>query len=349
MTATLYDDDGTEIPLDVQPVTATSVTLTATVEPGASYRLRVTQPPTSVIFAYDTSFSIGTLETAVYQALIRFAGDVLPGHEYVNVIPFGEQLLMDDWSDDPYYLQGVIAGYPRTATSSDAEGALVIANEALAERPGTHAIFLISDAENNPSFDTHGRSLAGPGDGRAARVRRADRGRRHLRRASPGPDAGLGAGQQRPLRLRSLARASSTSPSTGRRPSCGGPRSTPIGRDRAAGAHANPGTNGHAGTDADAGTNATPAPTATPEPTATPLPTATPFPHTPEPTPTPESTATPAPDGSLSVLAPTSDDGQVLHPAGRGIGQCRDHPRYLRLQCSRNWRERHAPRSPRPP
>ena len=48
-------------------------------EPGASYRLRVTQPPTSVVFAFDTSASIGSLVPAVYQGLNGFAGDVLPG------------------------------------------------------------------------------------------------------------------------------------------------------------------------------------------------------------------------------------------------------------------------------
>jgi hypothetical protein len=321
VTATLYDDGGTEIPLKVQPVTATSVTLTATVEPGASYRLRVTQPPTSVIFAYDTSFSIGPLETAVYQALIRFAGDVLPGHEYVNVIPFGEQLLMDDWSDDPYYLQGVIAAYPRTATSSDAEGALVVANEALAERPGTRAVFLISDAENDPSFETMaelwpGLATAAP---RVFAVQIAGGG------ASGGHPQDLmqdwalvNSGRYGYVRTQGeLDIAFDRAATELRRPAIYtiGVETAPLAPTPTPAPTATPEP------------TPTPEPTATPEPTSTPLPTATPEPTatptstpSPEPTPTPESTPTPEPDGSLTVLAPTPDDGQVftLPPAASG-------------------------------
>ena len=58
-----------------------------------------------MVFAFDTSCSIGPLEAAVYQALTRFAGDVLPGRETVNILPFGEQLLLEDWTDESYLLQ----------------------------------------------------------------------------------------------------------------------------------------------------------------------------------------------------------------------------------------------------
>jgi hypothetical protein len=79
---------------------------------------------------------------------------VLPGRESVNILPFGEQLLLDTWSDDPYFLQNTIANYPRTSMSSDAEGAIVTSNEALATRSGNRAIILITDAENSPTVDS---------------------------------------------------------------------------------------------------------------------------------------------------------------------------------------------------
>ena len=153
VTASLFDDQDTEIAMEASATSATSLDLTASVEPG-TYLMRVTQPPTSVVFAFDTSLSIGALEPAVYQGLARFASDVLPGRESVNILPFGEQLLLDTWSDDPYFLQSTIANYPRTSMSSDAEGAIVTANEALATRSGNRAIILITDAENSPTVDS---------------------------------------------------------------------------------------------------------------------------------------------------------------------------------------------------
>ena len=147
VSATLFDDAGNEVPLSSAQISSDSLELEAAVEPGATYLLHLIQPPTSVVFAFDTSASIGSLINSVYQGLNGFASDVLPGREYVNVLPFGEELLLEEWSDQPYQLQSAIAAYPRTSSSSEAEQAIIIANKGLAPRAGNRAIILITDAE----------------------------------------------------------------------------------------------------------------------------------------------------------------------------------------------------------
>jgi hypothetical protein len=126
-------------------------TYVAMVTGGETYLLRVTQPPTSIVFAFDTSLSIGPFVTTVYQGLGQYAADVQPGKEVVNFLPFGDSLLLQQWEDDPYLLQGAIASYPRTAGSSDAEGSLMTAMDGLSDRDGSKAIVLITDAESSPT------------------------------------------------------------------------------------------------------------------------------------------------------------------------------------------------------
>ena len=124
----------------------------APVEPGATYWLRITEPPSSLVIAFDTSSSMGSVLPTVYQAIAGYARDVIPGQEVVNYLPFGEELLIDGWADDPYVLLQAINNYPRTASSSNAEEAQLVALEALAGQPGAKAILILTDAESG-SFD----------------------------------------------------------------------------------------------------------------------------------------------------------------------------------------------------
>ncbi|MDQ3653830.1 MAG: VWA domain-containing protein, partial [Chloroflexota bacterium] len=286
VTLALFDEQGNEIAIDQDPITANSMEVSATVTPGAAYYLRVTQPPTSVIFAFDTSFSIGPLEPAVYQGLTRFAGDVLPGREAVNILPFGETLLLDDWVDEPYFLQGTIANYPRTSISSDAEAAIVIANDALGARSGNRAIILITDAENNPTLDTM--TALWPG----------------LAATAPRIFAVGIAGSDDPDHGQDLMEDWS-SVNNGRYVYVRDQGEMDIAFDRAATELRRPSIYTIA------------AQTSAPQPTPTPKPTPTP---TPTPSPTPEPTATPAAEGSLQVLAPQPVEGQppVLPAAANG-------------------------------
>ncbi|MGC4105501.1 MAG: discoidin domain-containing protein [Thermomicrobiales bacterium] len=148
----VIDEAGKPVPLTAQDGdSATSRKLIANVEPGKTYRVQVVQLPTSVIFAFDTSLSIGAFAPVVVQGIDRYVTDVLPGREQVNILPFGGQLLLPDWSDQPWILQGAIAGYPGTATSSDAEGALLTSLDALGPVEGNRAIVIVTDAETSPT------------------------------------------------------------------------------------------------------------------------------------------------------------------------------------------------------
>ena len=124
-----------------------TVTYRATVTPGASYRVQVLQPPSSVVFAFDTSGSMGNYLAFVVQALRTFAGGVTPGREAVLVTPFEEQSLLPDWSDQPYVLQNAVRAYAIGDGSSSAETALIDAATALSAREGARAILLVTDAE----------------------------------------------------------------------------------------------------------------------------------------------------------------------------------------------------------
>ena len=150
---TMFDAEGAEVAVESATTSANATTFTALVDGGGEYLIRVVEPPSSVIFAFDTSMSIGPYTPAVLQGLVRYSGDVEPGQEMVNIIPFGADLLLDEWSDEPYLLQAAITSYPQTATSSDAEGALVTSMTALSAQPGVKAVVLVTDAQNAVNAD----------------------------------------------------------------------------------------------------------------------------------------------------------------------------------------------------
>lgn len=148
----VIDDAGKPVTVKVADGdSATDRKLVADVEPGKTYRIQVVQLPTSVIFAFDTSISIGAFAPVVIQGVQSYVSDVQPGHEQVNILPFGATLLLPDWSDQPWILQGAVAAYPNSATSSDAEGAILTSLDAMGGVEGNRAIVLITDAETNPT------------------------------------------------------------------------------------------------------------------------------------------------------------------------------------------------------
>jgi len=148
---TLFDDAGTEVGLEADVTSARETVFTAAVEPGGNYTLRVTEPPSSIVIAFDTSPSLGPYAATFYPALNRYAGDVRTGQETVNLLPFGTDPLLDAPSDQPFQLQAAVTNYPRMESSSDSEGTLLAAMEDLAGQPGTRAIVLLTDAATGPS------------------------------------------------------------------------------------------------------------------------------------------------------------------------------------------------------
>jgi hypothetical protein len=121
----------------------------ANVTPGATYHVRVEQPPFSAVFTFDTSGSMGDYLSYVMQAMASYAGAVTPGQEQVLVMPFAEDALLKEWSDDAYLLQDAVGRFRSVANSSDAELGLLQSTEALEGREGARAVLMVTDAETS--------------------------------------------------------------------------------------------------------------------------------------------------------------------------------------------------------
>ena len=198
--ATLYDEDNVEIPVSVTTNSASSIDLAAEVEPGATYLLRVTQPPTSVVFAFDTSFSIGPLEATVYQGLIRFAGDVQKDREFVNILPFGETLAarrLDRRSLSAAKHDRQLPPHQHIQRCRGRHRDVDRRTERARREQGDHPDYGRRE-QSGPGNDVQ--TVAGARGDRAAHFRGHHRGKRRCH-PRPGPDAGLVAGQQWPASL----------------------------------------------------------------------------------------------------------------------------------------------------
>ena len=139
--------DGTLIPvvLDRGAVGQTR-RLSASVEPGATYLLRVHQPALSAVIALDTSASIDL--TPVAQALDAYARGIVAGEEWVQLLPFGGGALLEDWSDDRWEVADALTRLIPPGSSS-VEPTLIDAADLLATREGSRAILLLTDAETD--------------------------------------------------------------------------------------------------------------------------------------------------------------------------------------------------------
>jgi Mg-chelatase subunit ChlD len=150
---TLLADDGSDRPMTVQRSEDGGLDYRADVEPGASYSLRIHQPPFSAAFAFDTSPSMDPFLDMVVQGMRSFLADVQPGREVVTVLPFEEPALVDSWQDDPYVLQDAFDNHVVEGNgSSGAEAGLIAASGLLASRDGARAVLLVTDAETS-TFD----------------------------------------------------------------------------------------------------------------------------------------------------------------------------------------------------
>ncbi len=147
-TVELYDDAGVGVPVkESEGRSAGFARITAVVVPGATYRLRVQQPPFSLVVTYDTSGSLGPYLSYVGQAIRVFAAGVRRNEEAVLIVPFEELALLDDWSDDPNALQSAVEGQVLGAFSSGVEASVLEAAKRVEQRPGTRAILVMSDGE----------------------------------------------------------------------------------------------------------------------------------------------------------------------------------------------------------
>lgn len=148
---TLETGDGTPVPIrKIENLSRiSSHQYEAFVTPGETYFINIAEPPRNVVFAWDTSASVGAYLPVIYQAMMTYAKGVVPGRDAVNMMPFGSPLLLKDWYGEPFILQTILNDYPRKESSSAAEATIKAASEALAPLAGTKAIVLITDAATN--------------------------------------------------------------------------------------------------------------------------------------------------------------------------------------------------------
>jgi hypothetical protein len=151
----MFDDAGQPVAMTFRPGTVPGTTeYRANVTAGAPYRVRVEQPPFSLVLTYDTSNSMVSYHPMVFEALRTYTGGIVPGEEQALVIPFLESPLLKDWSDDAYRLQDAVNRFVPGDGSSAAEASLLMAAQALAGREGTRAVLIITDAQSPSYQDT---------------------------------------------------------------------------------------------------------------------------------------------------------------------------------------------------
>jgi hypothetical protein len=144
--ALFEDSEGNPLPVTVENVSPGEQILTALAPPATSVYFRIEEAPRSIIFAWDTSASVSSYYDTIYSSLAAFIEGVTPGREIVNFLPFGSNLLLEDWGEQPASLQQALNDYNRSHNASIAEGALLTATAALATGEGTKAIIIITDA-----------------------------------------------------------------------------------------------------------------------------------------------------------------------------------------------------------
>jgi Mg-chelatase subunit ChlD len=148
ITLALSDITGREVPLrEVRSSSPTIARYAADVEPGATYLVRVVQPPFSTVFTYDTSGSLGPVLGYVSGALRGFAADIRPGEGSVLIMPFEDTPLLPDWSDDRWLIEDAVAGVSDALGSSAAETSMISAAKELASRSGARTMLVVTDAE----------------------------------------------------------------------------------------------------------------------------------------------------------------------------------------------------------
>lgn len=151
----LLDASGHAVSYD-EKADGDALTLSLFAAPG-DYYLHLWEPKRTVVFAWDTSGSVSPYLAITYNSLASFATDVDGEREAVQLLAFDDpnpQWLLPFWSSDTAQVQRSIVEFDRSADSSNSETALLAATKALADREGTRAIMLMTDAESGTDYLT---------------------------------------------------------------------------------------------------------------------------------------------------------------------------------------------------
>ncbi|NNU80096.1 VWA domain-containing protein [Halovulum dunhuangense] len=144
--AELADATGAAIPLAFEQ-DAQGTTGRAVLAPGDHF-LRMFEPPRSVVIAWDTSGSVAPYIPRTLAAVRTWGASLQPGRDALQLLPFGSPVILPDFADTPEALAPWLRELPSTG-SSDAEGAMRLAAEALRGRRGARGVVIITDAETS--------------------------------------------------------------------------------------------------------------------------------------------------------------------------------------------------------
>lgn len=145
----VVDANGNPVPYDVVHKRNDEVVIGFYSDPG-DYYVHVYENKRSIIVAWDTSRSMGPYLETTYAALDSFVRDIDGTTEFAQLLAYNDPLptwVMPFWTDSNEQLSRAMNSYDRNDHSSSSETALLIAMDALEQRPGTRAILLITDAE----------------------------------------------------------------------------------------------------------------------------------------------------------------------------------------------------------
>ncbi len=146
----ILDDRGKPLDVAENSQGAYRKTFTFLADAGVSYQVHVYEPKRSIVYLWDVSGSMSRFVESIENAVLKFADDIDPISEKVQLLPFDEPpvFLTDGWVSDSYDLQSMIRNYD-APSSSYAHLNLLEATQALATQEGTKAAIVITDCESS--------------------------------------------------------------------------------------------------------------------------------------------------------------------------------------------------------
>lgn len=113
---------------------------------GVPYTLRVAEAARNIVVTWDQSGSVSKSRDYIESALHDWSQRLQQDKEMVQLFPFVDAPLTDGWAGYPFLVQAALAKETQSY-SSDAEKALVQANELLGEVAGARSIIVTTDAD----------------------------------------------------------------------------------------------------------------------------------------------------------------------------------------------------------
>ncbi len=143
----VLDAEGQSVPVTCKDTGPQTRHCTARVAPGR-HDVRVQEPRRSVVFAWDTSSSVGAYGPEIYRALRHYSLGLDPKTEALNFLPYGRgHLLEPAWLVHPLQAFSALHTYAGGDDSSNSYTALKISANGLSKREGARAVVVMTDAE----------------------------------------------------------------------------------------------------------------------------------------------------------------------------------------------------------